>query len=93
MVMAIQGGHFLVVKLGLTHAGQGVWYRLLRRYDLNQAMPFMLLIPLFGVASGVIFPAEQPTPALIAGGLLTVAGVGVIVLRRPRLAGPDTERL
>ncbi len=73
--------------------GYGTWYWLLRRYDINQAMPFTLLVPLFGVLSGVIFLDEQITWPLIAGGLLTVAGVGVVVLRRPRLTAPQATRV
>lgn len=73
--------------------GYGTWYRLLRTYDVNQAMPFTLLVPLFGVLSGVMFLGEPVTLFLVAGGLLTVVGVGIITLRRPRLAGPKAERV
>ncbi len=73
--------------------GYGTWYRLLRTYDVNQAMPFTLLVPLFGVLSGLVFLGEALTAALVAGGLLTVLGVGIITLRRPRLAGPEAERV
>ena len=83
----------LYQSLAVVVLGYGIWYRLLRRYDLNQAMPFMLLVPVFGVASGLIFLGERLTLPLILGGLLTVAGVAIIVLRRPRLAGPQTGRL
>ena len=73
--------------------GYGVWLWLLRRYELNQAMPMMLLVPVIGVASGVIFLGEELTPALIFGGLLTIFGVGIIILRRPKVAAPEAERL
>jgi O-acetylserine/cysteine efflux transporter len=73
--------------------GYGVWYRLLRRYRVNQTMPFLLLVPVFGVASGVTFLGERLTAAFALGGLLTVAGVGIIVLRRPRVAGGEVERV
>lgn len=67
--------------------GYGTWYMLLKRYDVNVAMPFTLLVPLFGVASGVVFLGESLTVSLLGGGLLTIVGVGIITLRRPRLAG------
>lgn len=73
--------------------GYGLWFRFLRHYTMNQVIPFTLLVPLFGVASGVLFLAEPLTPARVAGGLLTVAGVGIIILRRPRLTAPQAERL
>ena len=73
--------------------GYGAWYWLLGRYQLNQAMPFMLLVPLAGVLSGVFILGESLTLPLTLGGLLTVAGVAVIILRRPRVAEPSAERL
>ncbi len=74
-----------VIVVGL---GYGTWYMLLKRYDVNVAMPFTLLVPFFGVASGVVFLDESLTLSLLVGGALTIVGVGIIVLRRPRLAGP-----
>jgi len=73
--------------------GYGIWYRLLRLYRVNQTMPFLLLVPVFGVAASVALLGEQLTATLVAGGLLTVAGVGIIVLRRPRVAGGEVERV
>ena len=78
-----------IVVFGL---GYGLWYRMLRRYSVNQSMPFMLLVPVFGVFSGVIFLGEALTLYLVLGGLLTVFGVGIIVLRRPKVAAPEAER-
>ena len=73
--------------------GYGLWYRLLRRYSVNQVMPFTLLVPLFGVLSGVVFLGEAVTWALAIGGLTTVAGVAIIVFRRPRLVDQKTRAL
>jgi O-acetylserine/cysteine efflux transporter len=73
--------------------GYGTWYWLLRRYGVNQVMAFTLLVPIFGVLSGVMVLGETLTGPLVAGGILTVIGVGIIVLRRPRLVEPDAERV
>ena len=73
--------------------GYGAWYWLMRRYQMNQIMPATLLVPLFGVLSGVIFLGESLTVNLIAGGLLTIAGVAIIILRRPRTTTPEAGRL
>ena len=73
--------------------GYGVWYRLLQRYDMNQAMPITLMVPLIGVASGVLLLGEPFTWSILVGGLLTVGGVGIVVLRRPRLAQRAAQRL
>jgi O-acetylserine/cysteine efflux transporter len=72
--------------------GYGLWYTLLGRYDVNIAMPFTLMVPFFGVASGVIALGEPLTWRLIAGGLMTVVGVGIVTIRRPRVTGPTLER-
>lgn len=73
--------------------GYGSWYWLLRRYEVNQVMPFILLVPVFGVLSGVLILGEPLGPALIIGGLITILGVGIIILRRPGLVAPEAERI
>jgi len=73
--------------------GYGAWYRLLRVYDVNQAMPFLLLLPVFGVLSGVLMLDESLSVQFIAGGLMTVVGIAIIMLRRPRLVAPGAERI
>ncbi|HEX2116985.1 MAG TPA: EamA family transporter [Alphaproteobacteria bacterium] len=65
-----------------------MWYRVLRRYTVNQAMPFTLLVPVLGVLSAALLLDEPLTWRVILGGVATIAGVAVIVLRRPRLAEP-----
>ncbi|WP_431855470.1 DMT family transporter [Azospirillum sp.] len=82
-------GSLLYIAVLATIVAYGLWYRLMRRYDVNQAVPFMLLIPLFGVLSGVVLLGEPVTWTLAVGGLMTVAGVGIIVLRRPRVVVND----
>jgi O-acetylserine/cysteine efflux transporter len=67
--------------LGGTCIGYGVWYALLNRHPISVLSPFMLLIPVVGVMSGVLFLGEQLTVRVVLGGLLTVVGVGVINIR------------
>ena len=98
-IQAIKAADWIIVGAVVYQAvlvvcvGYGLWYWLLRQYALNQAMPFTLLVPVVGVAAGVLILGEPLTFALIAGGLLTIVGVGIIVLRRPKLARPETERV
>lgn len=73
--------------------GYGVWYWLLQRYEVNQAMPFTLLVPPFAVIAAIVFLDETLTLPMALGGGMTVLGVGIIVLRRPRTTAPETERL
>jgi O-acetylserine/cysteine efflux transporter len=68
-----------------------IWYNMMRRYPVNQVMPFTLLLPMIGVAAGAILRDEPITWQMLVGGLATVAGVGIIVLRRPAVAAPATK--
>ncbi len=62
--------------------GYGLYYMLLKRHPVNVVMPFTLLVPLFGVLSGVLFLGDRLTPALLLGGATTISGVAIILLRR-----------
>ena len=66
--------------------GYGVWYTTLRRYDIHQVMPMTLLIPLSGLASGAWILGESMTWLMWLGAALTLIGVAIIILRRPRAA-------
>ena len=80
----------LYMAVMVTIVSYVLWFRLLRRYTVNQAMPFTLLVPVIGVLSAALVLDEPLTWRVILGGVATIAGVGVIVLRRPRLADPET---
>jgi O-acetylserine/cysteine efflux transporter len=58
-----------------------MWYRLIRLYPVNQLMPFTLLAPVIAVAAAVALLGEELSLRLVAGGLATMAGVAVTVLR------------
>lgn len=66
----------------------GIWYRLLARHSVSAAVPYTLLVPFFGVASAAIWLGETLTARVVIGGMITIAGVAIIVLRRPHLADP-----
>jgi O-acetylserine/cysteine efflux transporter len=59
-----------------------MWYPLVRKYPVNQTMPWTLLAPVFGVLSGIVVLGEPMTPAMVVGGALTLVGVAVIVIRK-----------
>jgi O-acetylserine/cysteine efflux transporter len=69
--------------------GYGLWTWLIGRYEVTQVVPYSLLIPVFGITSGVLLFDEALTWPLMLGGVLTVVGVAIITLRRPRLAELD----
>ncbi|MEQ9815183.1 MAG: EamA family transporter [Azospirillaceae bacterium] len=62
-----------------------IWLVLLRRHPINLVMPWTLLVPMFGVAFSMLILGEALTWNRVVGGVATVIGVGIIVLRRPRL--------
>ena len=69
----------------------GIWYALLRRYPVNMVMPWTLLVPLFGVAAGILLLGEAATWSRLIGGAVTVFGVAMILVRRPRLAAAKEQ--
>ena len=75
----------------VTLVGYGIWYRVMRRYPVNQVMPLTLSVPLFGVLSGVIFLGEPLTWPMVIGGVATLAGVSICVIRKPALVEPATK--
>lgn len=84
-------GALLYNSLAVMLLSYGIWYALLKRYDLNVAMPMTLLVPVFGVASGIVILDEPVTLRLLIGGLMTLTGVAIVTLRRPRLPDPKLE--
>lgn len=84
-------GAVAYMAIMVTVVGYGAWYGLLARHPVNQVMPFTLLVPVFGVLGGVVFLHDPLTWQIVLGGLLTVVGVGILVLRRPRLRARAAE--
>ena len=77
-----------VIYLGIimTAVGYGIWYHILKKYDVNQAMPFLLLLPVSSIIGAVLFLGERPNPITILGGIIIIAGVAVIIFAGQRIA-------
>lgn len=56
------------------------WYNLINKYSVNQIVPFSLLIPIFSIIIATIVFDDVLTSKIMIGGIMTVAGVGVISL-------------
>ena len=84
-------GVVLYLALIMNGLGYATWYHLLGKHDINQVMPFLLLVPVTSVVGGMVLLDEQLTILMALGGIIVIAGVGIITVRRPRLAGPYTE--
>ena len=74
-------GWSTIVYMGLimTAGGYGLWYHLLGIYRVNQVMPFLLLIPIATVLSGIVLLGEIPLLIVVLGGAIIMAGVAVIL--------------
>ena len=79
-----------VIYLGLvmTALGYGIWYRLISAHPISLVGPFLLLLPVTTVAGGVLLLGEQVSAMVAVGGVLVLAGVGLVVFER----GAGTRR-
>ncbi len=73
-------GWFAIVytAIGASIIAYSLWYWLVRRYEMNQIVPFSLLAPAIGVLAGVVILGETFTWHKAVGGLLTLLGVSLI---------------
>ncbi|MEQ8832118.1 MAG: EamA family transporter [Alphaproteobacteria bacterium] len=73
--------------------GYGLWYGLIKRYPISRVIPLTLLLPVVGVASGVLILDEALTPYMIVGGVLVMIGVGIVTLRQAMRAAPHQPKV
>lgn len=66
--------------------GYGLWNWLITRYPLSHVVPYTLLAPIVGIGAGAAIFGEPLTLQIVLGAALSIVGVAVITLRRPRLA-------
>lgn len=66
--------------------GYGLWNWLITKYPLSQVVPYTLFAPVVGIGGGVLIFDEPLTIQIIVGAALSIVGVTIITLRRPRLA-------
>lgn len=71
-------------SIGASLVGHGVLAYLLGRYPISTVTPFMLLMPVFAVFFGVWLWGDQLTWQLVVGGMMTLIGVAIIMLRTVR---------
>lgn len=71
----------LVVSV-VAHTG---YYGLIRRYEANLVAPLVLMTPVFTIGLGIALLGERLDVRMIAGALITLAGVLIIALRPNRV--------
>ncbi len=70
--------------LGVSIFAHGSFYRLIKQYEVTLLSPLTLMTPVMGVILGVIFLDEIVTWQMLVGGVMALAGVGIIGMRRNR---------
>ena len=59
----------------------GGFYFMVQRYEISKVSPFLLISPPTTVLLSVIFLGDILTPRIIVGSLVTLVGVGIILVR------------
>lgn len=75
-------GPLLAYQAILVSSTHIIWQRLMHRGDVGKVTAFTLLIPFFTIILSVAILGEHISWSMIVGGLITMAGVGIITLRR-----------
>ena len=73
-------GSVIYMGIVMTALGYGIWYHLLKKYDVNQVVPFLLLLPVTSILGAVLFLGERPGIRVLIGGAVVITGVAVIVM-------------
>ena len=73
-------GSVIYMGIVMTALGYGIWYHLLKKYDMNQVVPFLLLLPVTSILGAVLFLGERPGIRILIGGVIVITGVAVIVM-------------
>lgn len=75
-------GPVLIYQAAIVSLTHIYWQRLMHRGDVGKITAFTLLIPFFAMMLSVLILGESIEMPVIVGGLITMAGVGIITLRR-----------
>lgn len=66
---------------GVSIFGHGVFYTLIKKYDISMLSPLTLMTPIWGVIFGITLLGEPLTNQLILGAVVSLSGVFVIAVR------------
>ena len=72
----------IVLYLGLlmNALGYSIWYYVLGIYPVNKILPTMLLLPVTGIVTAIMFLGERPDLKVFFGGIVILFGVGMILI-------------
>ncbi len=74
--------------LGVSVFGHGVFYTLIKKYEISLLSPLTLMTPIWGVVLSVAMLGEVLTLQLVVGAAISLGGVFVILIR-PNRAMPE----
>jgi O-acetylserine/cysteine efflux transporter len=74
----------IYLALLMNALGYSIWYYVLGRYPVNTILPVMLLLPVTGVLTAIVFLGERPNIKVFIGGLIILIGVGLILIGKTR---------
>jgi O-acetylserine/cysteine efflux transporter len=76
-------GGIVFMAVAASIIAYGMWYYLVRKYEMNRVVPLMLLAPVLAVFLAVLILDEPLTLRIIFGAVVTLAGVAMIQFLRP----------
>jgi O-acetylserine/cysteine efflux transporter len=76
----------LYTAYGASLLGYAIWNSLLARYPAGAVVPYILLVPVVGIAAAWIVQGEGPDAVELAGGAVMLAGVAAATVRTRRPA-------
>tara|TARA_Y100000590_G_C15720711_1_gene1013437 strand:+ start:1644 stop:2513 length:870 start_codon:yes stop_codon:yes gene_type:complete len=62
--------------------GYSIWYHVLGLFPVNKILPVMLLLPVTGVITAIIFLGERPNIKVFTGGTVILFGVSMILFSK-----------
>ncbi len=74
----------LYLAILMNALGYSIWYYVLGRYPINKILPVMLLLPVSGVLTAIMFLGERPGIKVFIGGLIILIGVGLILIEKTK---------
>ena len=72
----------LYLALLMNILGYSIWYHVLGLFPVNKILPIMLLLPVTGVITAIVFLGERPTLKVFIGGIIILVGVGIILFTK-----------
>ena len=72
----------LYLALLMNILGYSIWYHVLGLFPINKILPIMLLLPVTGVITAIVFLGERPTLKVFIGGIIILVGVGIILFTK-----------